>query len=392
MRGSIVGALIVVAVALSPQASRAQWIKVLNTHGAKGMVAHNSDLYVSHNNISRTSDYGETWHRADSMLVAAGTPYVGFYGDKLLAGTTFYGLYESTNQGLSWARNMALPNSPVTGFLGTDSFLFVTVNQGVVYRSKDTGQTFDTLLLPEWGEVEGIDTNSKFLFVGTSWGAKIYRSGNCGDVWENVSPSDGSATLDLIATDEVLLSGTLMKGVLRSTDDGLTWTRSSDGITAFRVFSLAASRVGFFSGTLNDGVFWSSNNGASWRNVFDKVGTVNKVYVHGDYLFAGTDDAVYRRPLNDFISLAVEASSHKKLSVLSAQQNSDKFVTIQLRSSTREPIELTLLDVHGRTIRTIPFEPGEFLTFNIVDMATGLYLVRVRSGEEHLVAKVAIVR
>ncbi len=102
--------------------------------------------------------------------------------------------------------------------------------------------------------------------------------------WEPANGIGGTATCFASCTDgsggSYVFSGTT-DGVIRSTDDGLTWAPSSNGLTSMSVHALTACRDGsggymLFAGTgrsvtygnritvLNGGVFVSSDYGASW--------------------------------------------------------------------------------------------------------------------------------
>ncbi len=106
-----------------------------------------------------------------------------------------------------------------------------------------------------------------------------------------------------------LFAGTSM-GVYLSTNNGASWTAENTGLDAapLDVSFLAVIGAILFAGTSTDagtyggGVYLSTNNGASWSAVNNTGLTdtdVRALAVTGPYLFRGTDDGVWRRPLSE---------------------------------------------------------------------------------------------
>ena len=74
-------------------------------------------------------------------------------------------------------------------------------------------------------------------------------------------------------------------GVFKSTDNGATWSSSSNGIARPLVFSLTVIGIDIFAGT-KYGLFRSSDNGLTWTEPNKEFATgVSKMVVVGDYLF-----------------------------------------------------------------------------------------------------------
>lgn len=80
-------------------------------------------------------------------------------------------------------------------------------------------------------------------------------------------------------------------GVFLSTDNGLTWNQSIEGLTDLNVVALAADGTNVFAGTASSGVFLSINNGTSWTAVNTGLTTPNilSLATDGTNIFAGTD-------------------------------------------------------------------------------------------------------
>jgi len=67
--------------------------------------------------------------------------------------------------------------------------------------------------------------------------------------------------------DNKLFAGTTTQGVLVSTDNGLTWTASNNGLTYPNVLTFASIGTNLFAGVYSGLVFRSTNSGSSWTPV-----------------------------------------------------------------------------------------------------------------------------
>ena len=89
--------------------------------------------------------------------------------------------------------------------------------------------------------------------------------------------------------------GTPVNGAIRSTDDGLTWTGISSGLTQYSIYSFAfGDSAKVFTSSYDSAVYSSTNNGDSWKPI--PIPNYNDVYSLATYngeLFAGTTWGVY---------------------------------------------------------------------------------------------------
>ena len=215
----------------------------------------------------------------------------------LFAGTNF-GVFRSTDRGLSWQRMTgadspaypyAFPSVRVSPAYATDGTVFATVAdlarpRATLYKSTDRGVT--------WTMLPGV-TESGVLAVSPAYGvdhtlfmasdATLRKSTDGGLTWRNfamTTPAVGFHTLELeaspaYATDRTLFA-TGYGGTLRSTTGGETWTSvgryspayglaispnyAADG-TAWHTFR-AIEPAG--DGSPESAVVQTTNRGASW--------------------------------------------------------------------------------------------------------------------------------
>ncbi len=107
--------------------------------------------------------------------------------------------------------------------------------------------------------------------------------------WQSVGPYGGIVKcFDTIGT--TVFAGTDGAGVLKSTNNGASWSGTSTGITNLQVYSLAHSGTTMIAGTYGGGVFKSADNGANWTATNNGITTlaINAVAINATTIYAGT--------------------------------------------------------------------------------------------------------
>jgi hypothetical protein len=126
---------------------------------------------------------------------------------------------------------------------------------------------------PDGGIVMSLASAGSNLFAQTERGSMLFRSANSGTRWSVASAvlmEAGAISFAEIGTktsSPMFFAGTNDSGILRSTDNGITWAPVDSGIppqTGVSAFAVIGTTL--FAGT-NNGVFISSNNGTSWTVV-----------------------------------------------------------------------------------------------------------------------------
>jgi photosystem II stability/assembly factor-like uncharacterized protein len=181
-------------------------------------------LYTPVNNIYRSTDNGDSWSRADSMI---GTAYMT--GITKINGTMFaygLGIARSTDDGATWTR-------------------------------ADTG-------IPEYFGITGVAAVGTTLFTGGGYPPTNYKSTDNGDTWTPIAtlPSSSSATQFLGYGDDLFVCGQ-NNGIFISTNMGANWTRISTGLPTpnFR-----------YSFAINNGMMYAGTSGNSvWKRPLSQV-------------------------------------------------------------------------------------------------------------------------
>jgi photosystem II stability/assembly factor-like uncharacterized protein len=142
-------------------------------------------------------------------------------------------------------------------------------------------------------KMKGISMKSFFYFVTISI-VIFYSSLNAQWVQTN-GPYIGPIECFAVSGTN-LFAGTGGSGVFRSTNNGLSWTAESIGLTNSNVNALAVSGTNLFAGT-SSGVFLSTDNGTNWTEVnsgLPKLASVYDLAVSGTNIFAGMQSGVFR--------------------------------------------------------------------------------------------------
>ncbi|MFN3872460.1 MAG: T9SS type A sorting domain-containing protein [Ignavibacterium sp.] len=169
--------------------------------------------------------------------------------------------------------------------------LYIRIIYAFVFFTSINAQTWQNTQIP--GGMSSvsmvIDKNDK-LYVGLIDG--IWSTTNDGDNWDWVSETLVNAGVKSMATtgNGNLIAGTSARGVFISSNNGLSWTESNNGLSHFAVSSIIVVGNNCFLGTIRGGVYLSTNNGLSWLQINNGLTDfrITALTFNGSNLFAGT--------------------------------------------------------------------------------------------------------
>ena len=220
--------------------------------------------------------------------------YYGFGGD-----TIVQGFYSSTNNGFDWIqKTKGLPiYKPADNYLIQDIFsltmngnnLFAGTRFGV-YMTSDNG---DKWIPKNSGMVNGrvfkLTTYGDNVYA-IPIGGGIYQSSDLGDSWQYVS-GKGFLCCDLIVRDNIMIA--IGKGVNISKNHGVDWLAFNSGLPIdFEVHAITLIGEYLYAGT-NDGIYRAKLSDLGITDVKETEQTINNV--------------IYPNPATDFLELSFAA-------------------------------------------------------------------------------------
>lgn len=203
--------------------------------------------------ILRSEDGGETWRDATFGLQSFEiTALVWGAGENILAGTTD-GIYRSSNGGRAWRQTRGSEGEAVAAltFLSDGTALAALENGGLL-SSRDGGARWNV-----FGEL----------------------------------PEDVQGTALLVTPDNSLLLGTSAHGILRSTDNGTSWTTTHNE----NVLSFATDGKTLYAGTIKE-IWVSVNDGVTWMSLpHPPIHDLRQILIYQDQpLLAGSYSGLLR--------------------------------------------------------------------------------------------------
>ena len=302
-----------------PEEETFTWQSTSLSNGAvKALAVNNNGIVfasIENDGIYKTSDNGDNWSKVKngSFQSNIGNGYAECFcmdGNTLWVGTDGAGIHRSTDEGLTWTElNDGEPVGQVytiqmryegsgggTLYCGSDSGLFkldeqnrwtrllsdkitaiIMVGEGssvqgiyaggpypglsyetpsIIFWSANNGLTWYRTALP--GIVKAFAKNSNGEVFAVTWPGGIFKTyGNRWYSWEPLNSDLEYYICETIAipSSNHIYVGTSSGGVLRSTNDGESWTTIADGLNNRNVYELAINPSGYIFAGTEAGVF-----------------------------------------------------------------------------------------------------------------------------------------
>jgi hypothetical protein len=175
-------------------------------------------------------------------------------------------------------------------FAGTVDNMYLTTDRGANWNILYNG-------LPYLGNFFSTLVKGSRIFVGTDDG--VYISTNNADTFALASTCSCPNVLQIIlhGSDIYVITGGLSRGIFRSPDNGLSWTKLSNNLPldVYNIYCLSFLGNEMLLGT-DAGFLISANDGLTWTPLNNGLPgfKVHSIGVNGTVLFAGTENGVYR--------------------------------------------------------------------------------------------------
>ncbi len=239
---------------------------------------------------------GAQWVQTNGPLAGGSVSSMIIAGENILAGTNQNGVFISTDVGASWHQvNYNFAGLGPRQFIISGEYILVGTDAGI-YRSADGGFTWAeaNIGMPSYRSIGAMIVNGTNIIAGTAMGS-YFVSTNNGESWLGVSLAQ-PAPAALAVCNGDLFAGTFGHGVLRSTDNAITWTEFNIGLSNLNVQTLAVSGTNIFAGTFGGGVYVTTYTGSSWNEVNTGLPdlTIDALAISGINIYAATRGGVFR--------------------------------------------------------------------------------------------------
>jgi hypothetical protein len=267
-------AVVAVLLAAQPAAQRAPLIRWQPTSGPLGgeadsILVHAGQLVVPLHNVGawRSRDRGKTWQLVTEREESWGMTKAGLD----LFVFKRQGLHRAADLGVPWVTCGAVPHPRGTygRLIDAGETVFYFVMDVGLFRSRDRCATWTPVVLPWKGTVSAVDVvfSRRAMIVSTWRGA--FRTSDNGDTWEPAAKMPSRPSISIVDSASGVLIGT-PNGVYRSTDDGLSWTHL--GFTGRWVGQMIMTPRGEIYAAVDKGsdrpfgtaMMRSVDNGATW--------------------------------------------------------------------------------------------------------------------------------
>jgi len=209
-------------------------------------------------------------------------------GNNIFAGTFYYGVYLSTDNGTNWTHTSLNNNISVYSLAVSGNNIYAGTDHGV-YLSTNNGTSWTQIALSN-SSITALATIGNNIFAGKNnypvGSCGIYLSTNNGASWDQTNLYNKTVR-SLMPLGNIILAGVDYDGVYLSTNNGTTWIQTA--LNNQSVYSLAVSGNNIFAGT-DYSVCLSTNNGTSWTQIASFINWVPALTTLGNNVFAGTEN------------------------------------------------------------------------------------------------------
>lgn len=355
----------------------------------------------------------------------------------VLAGTHGGGFYRTVDLGATWreCNNGNAYSSRSTLYCDAENNLFGGVFLGGFFISTDGGDSWERRIagLSDL-DIHCFLSHEESLIIGTSVG--LFKTENLGNQWLRVGSTVGYYINCIKRVQDGIIIGTKSRGILKSTDEMATWTSLSADLPNVNVSSLILHGSELIAALPDNGVFKSLDSGISWQDItFDLPNRVINILISdGAYIYAGTNDGIFRldgnqwqdineglwnRTIHDvhidsrgYLWAATDIGVSRSVSTITSIAASTTTIpaTLQLKPGYPNPfnasttiefgipgpehVYVSIYNVAGQLVETLAdkmFTAGTYsIRWSAENQSSGLYIVRLRAGEQTVSQKIVL--
>lgn len=342
------------------------------------------------NGIQKSTDKGLSWRVINNGLTNSYLYSIIVDDNDILLAGTDQGTFHSSDKGENWDK---LDNYFIYRFFKDRFNRIYGLPYGTgLYRSTNLGTT--------WVKLDnGFYNNAVFgfaidkennLYAGTDLGY-IYKSTNDGSSWNKVFQStvtnSGIAEID-ISSEGIIYASNIYEGILRSTDNGLTWQVAYHDNTIQGKYPLKVNKNDEIYAANYNTIFKSTDKGDTWKDVTDnlKYTTIENIVLDKEgIMYFATDESVWIETPDSVVNIS---ESNTIPSIYSLEQNYpnpfNPATTIKYNIPTTANVSIKIFNSLGQEVQTLVNEiksAGSYeVVFNASLLTSGVYFYRIQSG------------
>lgn len=267
--------------------------------------------YASNSGVLRSTDNGDTWIAVkEGFRVNKSRNIVINDNGDILVGSWGGGIWKSTDDGDTWIQyNSGIAHLYVKSmYIGINGNVFAGLSGGGIYMSTNNGEN--------WLQA-GIAATTVKKIVRNPYNNDIFaavsgvsHSTDGGQMW--IPGGIGLSNYDIKSIaikNGYIFAGTPQNNygcLFRSSDNGVSWTRSDNGISNSSTNAISVSPSGdLYAGTSLGGIYYSTDNGDNWININYGVnlGSIMSLEINsgGDIFTASWGGGIYRKLSEDTV-------------------------------------------------------------------------------------------
>jgi len=197
-----------------------------------------------------------------------------------------------------WIQNEALTGgSIINDIIRYKGSIYVAINDNGLYRSIDNGDSWSFVDVGYDWSIDRLEIHKDEILAATS--GKLFKSGDGVNWTEN--NFEGSFVKKIQSDGENIYIATLIGGVIKSIDDGITWTNLSDGAISEGVEAFEKNGdILYASKNDNSGTLYkSTDDGINWEQITVESGKwINGIYAGNDGIYLNLTDNILFSPDN----------------------------------------------------------------------------------------------
>lgn len=398
--------LIIFLLFISYEISYSQWVQCNNglTDTTITTFAVNGNTiivgtYSGH--IYFSTDYGDSWIDKTCGLLLSSIRAITISGNTIFLGS--YSLLKSTNNGEFWEFIIDMLSKDISSLASNGNMLYAGTYEWGLYVSTDYGVTWDFKGCIH--EIQSMSANeNNNLILGTKDNGLWNYSYNEKSCIQSESLKYGTI-LSILAHENEIYLGSFGGGLLISPDNGTSWKNIYKVNEKHNyVLDVAVVNNKIFVGNY-DGVFISTNKGDSWKEINEGIAgsprTVNKLAVCGNYIFAGTNEGykgsgrgIFRARLDEFTSVDDNNGEEQKLNVFPNPTSTEADISYTTHTAGRAKLVLyNLLGLPVAILADTYMEAGRHSArISTEELPSGAYFITLTTSVGAVTERITVLK